>query len=1020
MADDDAERAFFRSQALNMESYETGENHGEDGSDSDEYDPSMTVGHEYSVDSTNPQNIVPSSSHVADISGPDSLQRRNVSGELPQVQDSNSTFPSKSSSRSESMTSSSAYPSAHAVNSNINVADVETQEGEAGEGDGPDTEYEPPGVLDHVQDTTSTPADIQQRSLSQNFNETVSSFHVSQQQTVSDKPTSHDVPNNLSSTAPPAAALLQSDTMSKPDETALAVPSIAQSTSSSIAVTPPPTPVSKGRLPHDRVGILEDRIQADPRGDTGAWLELVSEHRSRNKLDSARQVYERFFKLFPWAADQWIAYANMESEYNELYRLEQIFNKSLLNIPNVHLWSVYLDYVRRRNNLMTDTTGHARRIISSAYDFALQNIGIDKDSGPVWLDYIQFIKSGSGNIGGSGWQDQQKMDLLRKAYQRAICIPMQAVNALWKEYDQFEMGLNKLTGRKFIQEKSPSYMTARSSYTELQNITRDLIRTSLPKLPPAPGFSGHIEYTKQVEIWRRWIKWEIDDPLVLKEEDAPAYKSRVLYVYKQALMALRFMPQLWFDAADFCFRNGMDTEGTDLLKQGIEANPESSLLGFKLADQVEIASASEQDRLKRGAAVREPYDKLLDALYDLITRAKSQEAQDMAKIQERFSVESTQPTARNNKDEDEEVDGARAKETAKANEIETVKKLHGEHIALLSKTISHAWIALMRAMRRIQGKGKPGEIAGSRQIFADARKRGRITSDVYIASALIEYHCYKDPAATKIFERGAKLFPDDEVFALEYLKHLIDINDITNARAVFETTVRRLASSPENVAKAKPIFAFLHEYESRYGDLTQIINLEARMRELFPDDAMLQQFAHRYSSPTFDPTAIQLIVSPTQVKPELPGQTSDGHSLRDSPAGPAYLTGVTGSPKRAFPVDDHDDDFRPRKFMRGESPLKGAAGRRLDQKRTHHANGSNASNLGQARVAAQAQPLPRDLVYLLSIIPPASTYDSVRFIPENMVNLLRQIDIPSSVSQLRQNPSTAGRSQYGGAYRANS
>ena len=42
----------------------------------------------------------------------------------------------------------------------------------------------------------------------------------------------------------------------------------------------------------------------------------------------------------------------------------------------------------------------------------------------------------------------------------------------------------------------------------------------------------------------------------------------------------------------------------------------------------------------------------------------------------------------------------------------------------------------------------------------------------------MEHHCYKDPAATKMFERGAKLFHDDGEFALEYLKHLIDINDI--------------------------------------------------------------------------------------------------------------------------------------------------------------------------------------------------------------------------------------------------
>lgn len=106
---------------------------------------------------------------------------------------------------------------------------------------------------------------------------------------------------------------------------------------------------------------------------------------------------------------------------------------------------MYLDYVRRRNPLTTDTTGNARKIISSAYDLALQYVGMDKDSGSIWSDYVQFIRSGPGSVGGSGWQDQQKMDLLRKAYQKAICVPTQAVNTLWKEYDQFEMGLNKLT-----------------------------------------------------------------------------------------------------------------------------------------------------------------------------------------------------------------------------------------------------------------------------------------------------------------------------------------------------------------------------------------------------------------------------------------------------------------------------------------------------------------------------------------------------------------------------------------------
>lgn len=283
-----------------------------------------------------------------------------------------------------------------------------------------------------------------------------------------------------------------------------------------------------------------------------------------------------------------------------------------------------------------------------------------------------------------------------------------------------------------------------------------------------------------MEIWKRWIQWEKGDPLVLKEDEPAAFKSRVTYVYKQALMALRFMPEIWFDAAEFCLLNDMEGEGNEFLKQGIEANPESCLLAFKRADRLEITSESEQDPIKRGSKVREPYDRLLESLYELVAKARTRESQDVARLEETFARSNTEKQPSANEDEDDEQDGSKTRESVKNAQIEALRNAHAIQIGVLSRTISFGWIGLMRAMRRIQGKGKPGEMPGSRQIFADARKRGRITSDVYIASALIEYHCYKDPAATKIFERGAKLFPEDENFALEYLKHLIDINDITS------------------------------------------------------------------------------------------------------------------------------------------------------------------------------------------------------------------------------------------------
>ncbi|KAJ5644679.1 hypothetical protein N7507_010690 [Penicillium longicatenatum] len=997
MADNEAEQAFFQAQAMEAESDNAAstEDQPADNDDEEEYDPSKTLDNQYEAIAEYPQE------DENDVAAPNPTATENTdtgaAGDSPNS--------SQNPSRAESQSSTPLPPAGATAQPQTRTIGGFVVEDDEDEDDKEEADYEPPAALG-VDDTNAMPVTMSEDPSSGNANQNTSQDVSSHQEGAGAKP---DLVNSSYSHVP--VPNIDPSASGQASWTGAAIDASHQS---STVPTPVPDESAAGRsrLPHDRVGILQDRVDEDPRGDLSAWLELIAEHRSRNRLDSAREVYEQFLKVFPMAADQWVAYATMESELNELFRLEQIFNRTLLTIPSVNLWSVYLDYVRRRNPLTTDTTGQARRVISSAYDLALQYVGMDKDGGNIWTDYVEFIRSGPGTVGGTGWQDQQKMDLLRKAYQRAICVPTQAVNALWKEYDQFEMGLNKLTGRKFLQEHSPSYMTARSSYTELQNITRDLVRTSLARLPPVAGSEGDVEYAQQVEIWKRWIAWEKEDPLVLKEDDPAAFKARVVYVYKQALMTLRFLPEIWFDASEFCFLNDMENEGNEFLKQGIEANPESCLLSFKRADRLEFTSDSEQDSVKRAAKVREPYDPLLDSLYELITKAKARESQDILRIEEAFAKQIPEGQTVPNDDDDDVSTEAKEQEAAKKAQIDAVRKAHGVQINILSKSVSFAWIALMRAMRRIQGKGKPGELAGSRQIFAEARKRGRITSDVYIASALMEYHCYKDPAATKIFERGAKLFPEDENFALEYLKHLIDINDIINARAVFETTVRRFAANPDSVHKAKPIFSFLHEYESRYGDLVQVINLETRMRELYPEDPTLDQFTHRFSTPSFNPLSFQPILSPTQTRPKTMA-TGIMPETRIDPQDASF-----SSPKRPYPADDDYDSDRPRKFVRAESPLKAVQGRRVDQqKRSTPLNGQlNSSYKPQGSPA----PLPRDVVHLLSIIPPSSAYNISRLSPEKMVDLLRRVDVPASTAQIPLPANVRGgasQNQYPGSYR---
>jgi cleavage stimulation factor subunit 3 len=334
------------------------------------------------------------------------------------------------------------------------------------------------------------------------------------------------------------------------------------------------------------------------------------------------------------------------------------------------------------------------------------------------------------------------------------------------------------------------YMSARTANNNLDNITQGLVRTTIPRLPPVPGFEGDQEYAKQVELWKKWIHWEQEDPLSLKDEDPKAYKARVLYVYKQALMALRFWPEMWVDAADWCYNNDLEKEGDTFLDDGIAGNPESCLLAFKKADRLESTLLAEEGAAERGAKVRAPFDKLLDTLYDMIKQLKAREARDLAKLEESSALDASISAiiSKAEDDDEESEEDEKARKAAKAAQTKIIQDGYASQAEVLSRVISFAWIALMRAMRRIQGKGSVQDsVGGSRKIFADARARGKLTSDVYVAAALIEWNVYREKAGTKIFERGAKLFPEDANFTLEYLKHLLEIADTTSKLSPFSS-----------------------------------------------------------------------------------------------------------------------------------------------------------------------------------------------------------------------------------------
>jgi cleavage stimulation factor subunit 3 len=236
-------------------------------------------------------------------------------------------------------------------------------------------------------------------------------------------------------------------------------------------------------------------------------------------------------------------------------------------------------------------------------------------------------------------------------------------------------------------------------------------------------------------------------------------------------------------------------------------------------------------------------------------------------------------------------------------------------------------------------------------------------------------------------------------------KHRVD------ARVLFETVVNKLTQTPEKIHRTKALFAYFHTYDSQYGELAQITKLEQRMSELFPEDPKLALFSRRYSTSQFDPVAARIIISPSaQLRPKALIQSVEAATSRQNSPHPTQFLSINSprpaisqmvnSPKRPLALDDVDDGNPPRKIMRGDqnefqrgvSPLKGAAGRRLDQQRRMQGQGG-----GGGHYQATPAPVSRDITFMMGLFPRADTYRSVRFDSNTMVRLLRDSKVPDEL-----------------------
>ncbi|KAI8967565.1 hypothetical protein BDF20DRAFT_829300 [Mycotypha africana] len=412
---------------------------------------------------------------------------------------------------------------------------------------------------------------------------------------------------------------------------------------------------------------------------------------------------------------------------------------------------------------------------------------------------------------------------MRRAYQRAVTIPLNNIEHLWKEYDQWENTLNRLTAKKFLGETSSAYMTARTALREMRLYT-EKISINVAAVPPT-WTSNEIA---QLDAWKKYIDWEKKNPLQL--EDETAVMDRVAYAYQQAFFPLRFYPELWYDLANYYLEHNKPEKALSILKQSIEIMPTSLLLNLFYSELCESRKQLDD--------ARETYEQLISSLDKEIEEIREKAQAEIAKLEKQAEEE------RASMNLSDDIDGElreqlRTREKRIKKEQEARKKDSDEKIEVLARGGSLVWINYMRFARRTDG------IKSARALFSRARKATNCTYHVYVADALMEYHNSKDATiAGKVFSLGQKTYADNADFVCQYLDFLIQMNDDNNTRALFERT---LATMPAE--SADPIWRKFLDYETKYGDLASVQNVEKRRIEAMNDPNIntMESFLKRQS-----------------------------------------------------------------------------------------------------------------------------------------------------------------------------
>ncbi|KAI5957608.1 RNA14 [Candida theae] len=653
------------------------------------------------------------------------------------------------------------------------------------------------------------------------------------------------------------------------------------------------------KLSLDKIGELEDDLKNNPL-DYNKWIKYLDHLVAKDNQEQVREAFERYLDIFKFDASQWNKYIKYELDRGEKEKAETLFQKCFATTENVELCRSYVDYVRSVTDMVTGGD-KARGTIIQAFEFAVDKVGIDVQSDSLWQDYINFIKSWTP---AANWEQQQKTDLIRKVYKKALVVPMENIESMWTQYTRWENEQNQVTAQKFVSEKSAEFMAARSWNTEWQNITKKKLKRTI-----TPHNIDNETVETQMKYWSSWLSLEKKNSLQIKDETL--LQKRINYVYKEATYALPFVPQLWFEYVKHLLNNNEESNlgnCISILNEGLKLNPKSLLLSFQIAELFEKDNAFDKAKGVYNEIISKlsvDHKAVCKRLNDLYERVKPKEENKNEEDQEDVEMEDND-TGNDNKingntnsdmnghghghpnlprrpnipslpqiptnlapapdaiDSDIAPSAIQVRSALSGSDLRTFSKLKKERDQLVDE-ITLTYIKFMVASKRAEGMKE------ARDVFRQARKNESVGYQIYVENALLEHYADNKKTALKVFGVGQKAFPTDGRFLLKFLDYLIMTNDVDKLRSTIQSSDTNISKEISQITEelaSSGLDPILKEEKQQRLDLQKrslrrlykkYISFSAdhlslditssftkKYEQLFPDDDPIDLFTDRY------------------------------------------------------------------------------------------------------------------------------------------------------------------------------